>query len=111
MKDSLQHSGNLSALNATIGVATLAEAISLWEQQKDSDDEEFWHRVLQERPFLLAQLFHYPIVIVGSKVYVGGKLLDNRHGSVADFLARNRNTGAALIIEIKTPRTRLMDRE
>ncbi len=110
-KDSQQRSDNLSALNATIGVATLREAISFWEQHKDSEDEEFWHSALQERPFLIAQLFHYPIVIVGSKVYVGGKLLNNRCGSVADFLAKNRNTGAAVIIEIKTPRTRLLDRE
>jgi type I restriction-modification system DNA methylase subunit len=108
LKDSLQHSGNLSALNATVGVATLEEAIAYWEQHQNSGDEPFWHRAIEERPFLLAQLFHYPVVIVGSKMYVGGKRLDNHHGSVADFLAKNRKTGAALIIEIKKPGTELL---
>jgi hypothetical protein len=64
--------------------------------------------VLDERPFPFGQLFHFPIVIIRDKAYVGGKRLDNAHGSIADFLAKTRTTGAALIIEIKTPCTDLL---
>lgn len=111
VKESLPGSGNLAALNATIGAAALEEALSVWEQHQSSDDEAFWHRVLDERPFLFAQLFHYPVVIVQDHAYVGGKRLDNRHGSVADFLAKTKTTNAALIIEIKTPCTALLGSE
>jgi hypothetical protein len=99
---------SMLALNATIGAAALQEALAIWEANKDCDDEGFWHNCLQERPFLLTQLFHYPVVVIGDKAYVGGKLLDNRHGSVADFLAKTKTTGAAVLIEIKTPCTDLL---
>jgi hypothetical protein len=107
----LQHPNDLSGLNASIGIVTLEKAVALWKQLKDHDDEEFWHEVLEQHPFLLTQLFHYPIVIVRKKAYVGGKLLDNSGGTVVDFLAKNQNTGAAVIIEIKTPGTPLLARE
>lgn len=101
-------SESLVALNAAIGLAALEDAVAVWERDKDRGDEEFWHRVLIERPFLFAQLFHFPIVIIRDKAYVGGKRFDNAHGSIADFLAKTRTTGAALIIEVKTPCTRLL---
>jgi hypothetical protein len=85
--------------------------VKLWDENHDRGDEAFWHEALDKRPFLLEHIFHYPIVIVGSKAYVGGKRLDNRHGSVADILARARSTGAALIIEIKNPHTKLLGTE
>jgi hypothetical protein len=99
---------SMLALNATIGAAALQEAQAIWEANRDCDDEAFWHDCLQARPFLLAQLFHYPVVVIRDKAYVGGKLLDNRHGNVADFLAKTKTTGAAVLIEIKTPCTDLL---
>jgi hypothetical protein len=99
---------SLAAANAAVGLVALEGAINLWKQNQDSDDERFWHSELDKRPFLFAQLFHFPIVILESEAYVGGKKLDNRHGSIADFLAKTKTTGAALIIEIKTPRTQLL---
>jgi hypothetical protein len=99
---------SMLALNATIGAAALQEALSIWEGNQDCHDESFWHDCLQSRPFLLTQLFHYPVVVIRDKVYVVGKLLDNRHGSVADFLAKTKTTGAAVLIEIKTPCTDLL---
>ena len=96
------------ALNATIGAAALQDALAIWKDSADRDSEDFWHECLRERPFLLTQLFHYPVVVMRDKAYVGGKLLDNKHGSVADFLAKTRTTGAAVLIEIKTPCTPLL---
>lgn len=99
---------SLVSLNAAVGLAALEEAVAMWDRHKQSNDEGFWHTVLDERPFLFAQLFHFPIVIIGEKAYVGGKKLDNLRGSIADFLAKTKTTGAALIIEIKTPCTPLL---
>jgi tRNA1(Val) A37 N6-methylase TrmN6 len=98
----------LATLNAAIGLAALEEAVSVWGRHKECDEESFWRSVLDERPFLFAQLFHFPIVIIRDNAYVGGKRLSNSHGSLADFLAKTKTTGAALIIEIKTPRTNLL---
>jgi type I restriction-modification system DNA methylase subunit len=111
LKESLPGSGNLGRLNAAVGIAALEDAVKLWGENYDRGDEAFWHEVLDQRPFLFEHVFHYPIVIVQNKAYVGGKRLDNRHGSVADVLARTRSTGAALIIEIKNPRTKLLGKE
>jgi hypothetical protein len=111
LRESLPGSGNLGRLNAAVGIAALEDAVKLWDENYDRGDEAFWHEVLDERPFLFEHVFHYPIVILQNRAYVGGKRLDNRHGSIADVLARTRITGAALIIEIKHPRTALLGKE
>lgn len=46
--------------------------------------------------------------MIRDKAYLGRRLLDNRHGNVADFLAKTKTTGAAVLIEIKTPCTDLL---
>jgi hypothetical protein len=60
---------------------------------------------------VLSQLFAYPLVVVAKKAYVGGKRLDNRHGNIVDFLGSVPATGSAVLIEIKTPATRLLGPE
>lgn len=101
----------LPELTASLGVASLREAMSLWLRERRNDDEDFWQRALEGRAFLLAQLFHYPILLIRGKAYVGGKRLDNQHGNLADFLAKAQTTGGALLIEIKTPLTPLLGPE
>jgi hypothetical protein len=102
---------SLPDLTASLGLVSLKEAISLWEQERENSSEEFWQQALQKRAFLLDQLFHYPILIVAGKAYVGGKRIDNRHGNIADILARAKTTGGALIVEIKAPSARLLGTE
>jgi hypothetical protein len=101
----------LPDLTASLGLASLREAIAFWELKREDGDEEFWQEALDRRAFLLAQLFHYPILLIRGKAYVGGKRLDNQHGNLADFLAKVRTTGGALLVEIKTPSTSLLGRE
>lgn len=43
--------------------------------------------------------------------FVGGKGIDNRGGKVPDFVLRNPLTQHALIVEIKTPKTKLLGSE
>lgn len=98
-------------LTASLGLASLREAIGFWESEKDNPSEEFWQQALEKRAFLLAQLFHYPILLIRNKAYVGGKRIDNQHGNLVDILAKVRVTGGALIVEIKTPVTPLLGPE
>ena len=61
--------------------------------------------------YVLSQAFAYPIILIGSKAYVGGKQVSNTGGNIVDFLAVTESTNAAVLIEIKTPGTRLLGQE
>jgi len=98
-------------LNAVLGVASLRAVLALWDSNRDNDDEAFWQETIQRHAFVFSQLFAYPVLLVRGKAYVGGKRLNNLHGNVADFLARAETSSNALVIEIKTPATRLLGKE
>jgi hypothetical protein len=101
----------LPTLAAVLGLAAVKDALNYWSKNKANDSEEFWQRVLTERAFVLSQLFAYPIVIMKSKAYLGGKQFDNKGGNIVDFLATIESTDAVILIEIKTPQTRLLGSE
>jgi 2C-methyl-D-erythritol 2,4-cyclodiphosphate synthase len=103
--------GDIAVMNAVLGVAALRTIRGIWEGNRTNPSEEFWQRALSSHAFVFSQLFAYPIVIIGDRVYVGGKRLDNRHGSIADFMARSELTGNAVLIEIKAPTTMLLGAE
>lgn len=95
----------------TAGLRTLKKAINEWKTNINKYNEEFWQKKLLEYPIVLEQLFAYPIVIVSGKAYVGGKRFDNKGGSIVDYLAKNKSTHNAVIVEIKTPQTCLLSTE
>ena len=98
----------LPELNALVGLANLRAVLQIWKDNVDNDNEEFWQGIFSKHAYVLSQLFAHPIAIIKGKAYVGGKLLDNRHGNIVDFLGRVPSTGSAVLIEIKTPRTPLL---
>jgi hypothetical protein len=101
----------LPAVTALIGLANLRSALDFWSANRNNVSEEFWQTALSERPYLFSQVTSYPVVVVHEKAYVGGKLLDNSGGGVVDFLAKTISTDALVLIEIKTPQTRLLGKE
>lgn len=98
----------LSHINASLRLAELHEALRLWEENKANADEEFWQQELKKRPWLLSQVFSQPMVIVGDKVYVGGKDITNKGGRIADYLFKNVLSANAAVVEIKTPTAELV---
>lgn len=102
---------SLRNLNVALGVSELKRAQKTWSENRDNADEEFWQDLLQQQVFVLEQLFSFPVVVIKGKAYVGGKTLNNKGGHVADFLVKNAVTNAIGIIEIKTPKTRLLGSE
>jgi len=100
----------LPELNALVGLANLKAVLEIWRGNNTNGQEEFWQATLTKYAFVLSQLFAYPVVVVQGKAYVGGKRLDNKHGNLVDFLGRVSSSGAAVLIEIKTPQTSLLDR-
>jgi hypothetical protein len=98
-------------LSSLLGLAALKEALEYWRRNQSNGSEEFWQKALSERTYVLSQTFSYPIILIGTKAYVGGKQLSNTGANLVDFLAATESTDAAVLIEIKTPRTRLLGSE
>jgi len=101
----------LASLSLATGLRTLTDAEQIWGNNTENDNEEFWQKTLLENTILLEQLFAFPVILVEDKAYVGGKALNNKGGRVADYLAKNRLTKNAVLIEIKTPCTPLLGSE
>ena len=102
---------DLSDVNALVGLANLRAVLRIWKDNVDNAAEEFWQGVFKRHAFILSQIFAYPIAVICDKAYVGGKRVDNLHGSLLDFLGRVPASGSAVLIEIKTPRTPLLGAE
>lgn len=102
---------NLPTFTALVGVAAMKNAVQYWKENRANNSEEFWQRSLAERSYVLSQLFAYPVIVIESKAYVGGKQIDNRAGKEVDFLLASESTNAVLLVEIKTPQTKLLGSE
>jgi len=99
---------DLQKLNAVIGLSNLKNVLEIWKNNMDNYSEEFWQGVLAQNSFLFAQLFSFPVIILENKAYVGGKVINNRGGNVIDFLCANNLTQNVVLVEIKTPVTKLL---
>jgi len=101
----------LPKLTALLGLMAVKDALSHWEQNETNTSEEFWQDALSKRSYVLSQVFAYPVVVIRPKAYVGGKQVSNTGGNVVDFLAAAESTDAVVLIEIKTPQTKLLGPE
>lgn len=101
----------LPTVTALLGLSAVKSAVKYWLANEANGEEEFWQHTLEERAYVLSQVYSYPIVIIKAKAYLGGKQFDNKGGKLADFLLAAESTNAALIVEVKTPKTRLLGPE
>ena len=99
---------DLAGLNSIAGIGMLKQVLSIWEANKTNPKEESWQEKLTEYSFVFSQVFSTPVVVFGSKAYVGGKSLERTGGKEPDFLLKNEVTSHVLIVEIKTPETPLL---
>jgi hypothetical protein len=99
---------DLQKLNAVVGLSGLKTALTAWQNNKENDSEEFWHSFLSKNSFMFAQLFSFPVIVLKDKAYVGGKSIGNTGGNIVDFLCANHLTRNVALIEIKTPKTKLL---
>lgn len=105
--ESLEADG-LQKLNTLIGIGNLKTALTTWNENKGNPNEEFWQRTLSKFSFVLSQVFSFPVIVLKDKAYVGGKGIENSRGNVVDFLIANKLTRNAALIEIKTPKTKIV---
>lgn len=82
----------------------------LVDQKTDTDKlEEKCQRFFTDNHWILSNILSMPIVLLGGKVYVGGKSIYNKGGKEADFIFKNKLTKNVFIIEIKTPLKKIID--
>lgn len=61
-----------------------------------------------ENSIILSQVFSYPIILLEDSAYTGGKKIDNTGGNLVDFLLTNNLSQNTALVEIKTPKTKLL---
>ncbi|MCC7004814.1 DUF4263 domain-containing protein [Candidatus Nomurabacteria bacterium] len=71
--------------------------------------EERCQKFFGENSWIFSNILSTPVAILAGKAYVGGKIFDNKSGREADFLYKNNLTHNVFIVEIKTPKKKLID--
>lgn len=102
---------SLEEISSLSGIAQLKEFEKIWIENEGNSDEEFWQKKFSEFSWSISKLFVYPVILFEEKAYVGGKVISNKKGNVVDFLYRNNLSGDIAIVEIKTPKSRLLSNE
>lgn len=87
---------------------TFTHALEVWRDNTSNSDEEFWQRLFREHPHLIAQAVPNHVIQLDQKCYLGGKGINNSGGNVVDFLYVVHSTSNLVVVEIKTPTTKLL---
>lgn len=106
MKELEQQS--LVKIDSLLGLARIQKAIDKWKANHLNSDEEFWQDFFNENAWLISQAFSYPVVIIKENAYLGGKSIFNKGGHIVDFLFQNKISSNLILVEIKTPTTRIL---
>jgi hypothetical protein len=86
----------------------IIDVINTWHSNMTNSEEDFWQRVFNENPYVLSQIFSVPVVFIKDKAYVGGMNVDRQDAKFVDYLYTNESSNDALLVEIKTPETKLI---
>ncbi len=99
---------NIGKVNSILGLSQLKKVYEIWTQNKTNPDEEFWQKLIKEYSWTISQVFSFPIVILDKKAYLGGKEITNQHGNIIDFVYKNELTNNTILVEIKTPMSKII---
>ncbi len=101
----------LVKLQNDLELVTLEQLIEKYEAMlKKRLNESYWQKVFNENPFILNMAFGYPIIKIHDQASVGGRKLTGEGEKITDFFAKNSITNNSAIFEIKTPRTKLLNK-
>ncbi len=79
-----------------------------WYVNKNNSDEGFWQIKFNENSYVLSQVFSVPVMFIQDKAYVGGMNIDRKDARFVDYLYSSDTANEAILIEIKTPTTKLL---
>lgn len=97
------HTETLLKLDNTLGIARLQSFIIRAESLLASSNECDWQGFFKQESWAIGQIYAEPVVLIRDQAYVGGKGIDNRGGSIVDFLYGNALSDNCMAVEIKTP--------
>lgn len=100
----------LLELNREIELVTLEDVITKFEDRLADKTlkEGSWQKFLSKNPFILRLAFGLPAIIFKEQMPVGGLDIDNKGGKLADFVVKSGAIGNLSIVEIKTPKAKLL---
>lgn len=95
---------DISTLNIALNIENLRRIKAEMESNMENDGEiSFWQSFFTKNAWILAQLFHAPVMFYENMKYVGGKSISNHGGQYPDLVYKNDLTDNIAIIEIKSP--------
>jgi hypothetical protein len=86
----------------------LVDILRTWDKNKSNANEEFWQTVFNENSYVLSQVFSVPVVFIKDQPYLGGMNIDRKEAKFVDYLFSSESSREAMLIEIKTPETKLL---
>jgi len=90
---------------------SLENALKIWNSNQNNGYEEFWQKLFDNNPGIISQAVPNSIIKIGQKCYLGGKDFTNQGGNIVDFLYATRQNQNVIIVEIKTPLTKLIGKQ
>jgi hypothetical protein len=93
-------------LSTVINTARMDGAIQEYEQNMDNTSEEYWQNFFERNPWILQQVFAFPVIYLNGETYLGGKSSSGRQGSggsATDFLCMHGSHNSLAVVEIKKP--------
>lgn len=102
----------IDGLESEIATARARDLLGrLRQMMKANHDERTWQLFLQENPFVLSLVFGRPFVSLSGQASVGGRKIDGSGDKITDFLAKHSLTNNAALVEIKTPKMKLLNKK
>jgi hypothetical protein len=90
---------------------TLKGYKDLMKISTDGDSlEKRWQEFLKLHSWIFSSIFAQPVILYRDEAYVGGKTLDNKNGKFNDFLIKNSLSNNVSFLEIKTHKTKLLEK-
>lgn len=86
----------------------VVDLAATWEANRENGDELFWQAIFKQNTYALSQVFAVPLVFIKENAYVGGMNIDRRSARFVDYLFSAESSREAVLIEIKTPTTKLL---
>lgn len=89
----------------------LIDIMKIWDARRTEGSESFWQETFKGHPFVLSQVFAVPVVFIRDNAYIGGMKIDRREAKFVDYLFSAESSREAILVELKTPVTKLLGRE
>ena len=89
----------------------VVDILRTWDNNKTNNDEGFWQITFRENVYALSQVFAAPLIFIKESAYVGGMNVDRQNAKLVDYLFSLESSQEAMLVEIKTPATKLLGRK